>query len=126
MIGRALVLIVDDDEETLGVLRDALGERWNVATAGTALTALGVWERSRPDAVVLDLRLGDGDDGVDVFQEIRRRLGTRPPAVVVSGAEEAERVARALQVPVLRKPFDLADLLAAVEGLIVPRSGAVH
>ena len=115
--------MVEDDLEALGMMRDVLSERWDVVTARSANDAVQKWELARPDAIVLDLRLGSGEDGVDVFHEIRRRIGTKPPTLVVSGADEARGAARALDVPVISKPFGISELVAAVAKLLLKGEG---
>jgi len=115
---RAKILIVDDDSELIAVLRDALSERWEIAVARDANAALREWESEPADVLLLDLRLGSTEDGIDVFHELRRRSGARPPALVVSGAEEATRTARALQLPVIQKPFGIEQLVGAIEDVL--------
>lgn len=112
------ILIVDDDTEMLGVLRDVLSARWSITTARTASEALMAWTREDPDVIVLDLRLGGGSDGIDVFQDIRRRTGRRPPTVIISAADEAILAAEALHLPIVRKPFEIDALIAAIEQVL--------
>ena len=115
---RAKILIVDDDSELVAVLRDALQERWEVAVARDADTAVREWDAAPADVIVLDLRLGSAKDGIDVFHELRRRSGTRPRTLLLSGADEATRTARALHLPVIQKPFGMKQLVSAIEDLL--------
>ena len=65
------VLIIDDEESLARVLRRNLASRGlDVETAGTGTDGLALWRRWRPDLIVLDLGLPDGD-GVDLIHEIR-------------------------------------------------------
>lgn len=115
---RPKILVVEDDEATVALFEEILGARWQVIVARDVGTAEREWARAQPDAIVLDIRLGGVADGVDVFQRIRQRIGSRPPTLVVSAADEADDVGRALQVPVLRKPFKVDHLVAAVEAML--------
>jgi DNA-binding response OmpR family regulator len=115
---RPRVLVVEDDLDTLGLLREILGEHWDVVTARSAGAAVREWVKSRPEAIVLDLRLGRGEDGMDVFHEIRRQIGAKPPTLLISGADEAASTARALGIPVVRKPFTVDRIVDEVAKLI--------
>jgi DNA-binding NarL/FixJ family response regulator len=88
------VLVVDDHD----AFRDAahwLLERRGyavVAEASCAATALDAVERFAPQAVLLDVRLGD-DDGFDVCRRLTR---ARPElAVLLASTGEHEEVPRA-------------------------------
>lgn len=73
------VLVVDDHPVVRAGLVALLSTRPGlqvVGEAGSEAEALAVWERTRPDVVLMDLRLG-ADDGVTV---IRRLLGRDPSA----------------------------------------------
>jgi DNA-binding response OmpR family regulator len=100
------VLVVDDDDASAELVGVYLSPTYEVQTATNSATALLRFERFRPDLVILDLRLGAGRDGVDVFNELRRRLGKPPTMILLSGSDEAERVARTLRVPMLTKPVN--------------------
>lgn len=67
------VLIVDDQASFRDVARDLLHARGHVvvAEAESAHAAIDALQRSEPDAVLLDLRLG-GDNGFDVAQALTR------------------------------------------------------
>jgi DNA-binding response OmpR family regulator len=107
------VLAVDDDHFALELVEAVLQPEYDLETALDAETAIERYETFRPDLVILDLRLRDGTDGMDVFHELRRRFGLPPPAIVLSSADEAEATARALRIPVFRKPIT-RGLLAVV------------
>lgn len=73
------VLVVDDHPVVRAGLVALLSTREGlhvVGEAGSEAEALSVWERTRPDVVLMDLRLGV-DDGVTV---IRRLLARDPSA----------------------------------------------
>src|SRR3954454_12937053 len=69
------VLVVDDQAAFRDVARQLLEHRGYavVAEAGCAATALDAVERFAPEAVLLDLRLGD-DNGFDVCRTLTRAL----------------------------------------------------
>jgi len=75
------VLVVDDQPDFRQAARLLLERRGYsvVAEAGCAATALDAVERFAPEAVLLDVRLGD-DDGFDVCRKLTR---ARPGLAVV-------------------------------------------
>jgi DNA-binding NarL/FixJ family response regulator len=75
------VLVVDDEPVFRDAARQLLERRGYtvVAEAGCAMSALDGVERFAPEAVLLDVRLGD-DDG---FEVCRRLTRTRPELAVL-------------------------------------------
>ena len=75
------VLIVDNDQAVLDLLLLDLRLEGNdvVATALNGEDALELYEKHRPDVVVVDYRLGRGLNGIDVA----RRLEDAPARVVL-------------------------------------------
>jgi DNA-binding NarL/FixJ family response regulator len=76
------VLLVDDHEVVRMGLRTLLDKRENltvVAEAGTVAEAVSAAKRYRPDVIVMDIRLPDGN-GVEACREI---LGELPEAKVI-------------------------------------------
>ena len=113
------ILVVEDDGATADLLRDVLADSdARVVVVRDGPDALREWSQQKPHAVILDLRLPGPLDGVDVYQEIRRRAGKPPPTVILSGADEATGSAKALGVPLVRKPFRLEQLLHALETVL--------
>ncbi|MCU0624484.1 MAG: response regulator [Gemmatimonadaceae bacterium] len=119
------VLIAEDDAAVAGLLADALraaGHRVRVAGGGTAA------KRWLHDASVpVDLLLTDvvmpGDSGPMLVHEARR---ARPglPVLFISGYPDDELARHRemyAEVPLLRKPFAVDDLLAAVQEQLLPR-----
>lgn len=75
--------------------------------------ALASAERLRPDLIVADLRLANGDDGIDTVRSICFR---QHPAIVYVTAfpERAHAVDEAIRGPVLSKPVTPAKLMTTV------------
>ncbi len=76
------ILIVDDHEVVREGLRALLNRREDftvVGEAGTVATAIKEAERTRPDVIVMDVRLTDGS-GIEACREIRQ---TRPETKVI-------------------------------------------
>ncbi|MBX3028491.1 response regulator [bacterium] len=121
-------LIVDDDRSVRFVIREALrGQGWEVEEADDGALVEERLESARYDLLLLDLYM-PGMNGYEVLRRIRQPHGgvlpvwkTRPDVriVVLSGAagqgglDFAERLGADT---CLRKPFDVADILAAARG----------
>ncbi len=111
------VLLVEDDRELRGTLREALEvEGYRVTASASLADARAVLAHAAAQGglqmVLLDLGLPDGD-GEALLAELRRRHGT--PVIVVSarpGDGQKVRLLDAGADDYLVKPFSLAELLA--------------
>ena len=109
------ILVVDDEPQIRRVLRAALtAQGYTVLEAGTVREAISTTTVERPEMVILDLGLPDGD-GITVVRSLRE--WTDLPVLVLSvRGQEADKVA-ALDAGAddyLTKPFSTAELLARV------------
>ncbi len=114
---RPLVLVVEDDPGTGALLTDVLGdEGYAVRVMDTALGVPGEIERRRPQAIVLDLGL-PYRSGAALLSDLKADPATADiPVVVVSALLEAFPPEHAaLAEATLAKPFEVQDLLAALE-----------
>jgi PAS domain S-box-containing protein len=121
---RDKVLLVEDEPAAAALLTAIMEhEGLQVDTAGTLAEARSLLEDpSRYGAMVLDLRLPDGD-GMDLVREIRQRPDVRGVPVVVVSAEASrgrDPAVRPLEVvDWMEKPVDpdrLAELVRAAVG----------
>ena len=90
------VLIVDDDETELFLLRYALeGAGFSVAEASSAESGLEICDTRLPDALVLDATL-PGLDGLDMCRVLRRNPHSRNlPILILTGRQDPESESRA-------------------------------
>ncbi|MEC3998780.1 response regulator transcription factor [Actinacidiphila sp. DG2A-62] len=114
------VLVVDDEPDLAEVLAGVLAyEGWEVRTAGDAAAAVAEARGFRPDAVVLDVMLPDGD-GLSVLRALR--AGQPDVCVLFLTARDAveDRIAglTAGGDDYVTKPFSLEELLARLRGLL--------
>jgi signal transduction histidine kinase len=111
------VLLVDDEEFNLKVLRSFLDEAWHVHIATSGAQALAVGAGVPLDVIVTDQRM-PGMSGVDLLEEFRRR---RPDVagIVLTGYADMQSlesaINRANAFRFLRKPWEPADVIQAVE-----------
>ena len=114
---KPLVLVIDDDAWIRPTMRDVLvSGGYSVAEASDGATAVDIAERLQPGVILLDLALPKRS-GVEVLKELKQRRPTQDiPVLVVSAyamlilGQYARRADGVIQ-----KPFDLAELLKAVE-----------
>jgi two-component system KDP operon response regulator KdpE len=110
-----VALIVEDEPQIRRFVRAALeGEGWQVHEAATQQRGLVEAGTRKPDLIVLDLGLPDGD-GMDLIRDVRG-WSTVPIVVLSARADEADKIA-ALDAGAddyLTKPFGVGELLARV------------
>jgi DNA-binding NtrC family response regulator len=104
-------LIVDDDADTLASLAPLVEqEGFTTATATSLQAARDAMARQRPDVVLLDLMLPDGD-GMDLFQDVESRASTE--IVLMTGHASIESSVQALRLGAsdyLIKPIHITQL----------------
>ncbi len=113
------VLLVEDDASLREGLVELVSEQAAVREAGSVAQALEALEAERFTLVMTDLRIGQtGEGGRLILEAARKRL---QPVVIVSAAS-ADDVARVLRPhepdEVLRKPFQLDDIISLVERFV--------
>jgi signal transduction histidine kinase/ActR/RegA family two-component response regulator len=122
------VMAIDDEEDALGLLRvvlEAAGAE--VITLSTAVDAIERIERSRPDALVIDLGMPQMD-GFELMGRIRASTNAAVrdvPAAALTAFARSDHRTRALQSGFemhLAKPVDPGELVASVATLV--RRGA--
>ena len=113
---RALVLVVDDDDDTRMCVCTVLTEEgYEVAAAKNGQEALTMLSTiARPNLVLLDLMM-PVMSGWDLLEELKKdpKLSTLP-VVVFTAAGDSRVQDRVAMKPVLRKPIDLDLLLEMV------------
>lgn len=123
----ARITVVNNHPEFLELMRDILeSDRYDATTVdGTRDDALELVRASRPDLLIIDLRLGAHDlHGWDIAQQARADpLLGRLPVLVCSADRDALReveddLAEVHDVEALVKPFAIEELLAAVDRLL--------
>ncbi len=85
------VLIVDDSPEfrhSLRKLLDTLANVKIVGEAGSVWEAIQLAAESKPEAVILDIRL-PGGSGFDVLREIKKNEGKAPVVVMLTNYASA-------------------------------------
>jgi DNA-binding response OmpR family regulator len=122
-IDRPLILIAEDDPEQRGLLKRLLQGSYRIIESRTGTETVNQLKERRPQAVLLDLLLGDGPKGLDICQAVMKsRLTT--DVLVMSGQyktfEDKVKVLSKGAVGFFGKPFDLMNLALCVKALFDP------
>ena len=112
------ILVVEDEpliaEDIAGYLLDGGFEVHGIAN--NANDAMNILNKELPNAILLDINLGDGMDGIELATYIRKEYNI--PFVFLTSHADKQTLDRAKQtIPAgyLLKPFDGNDLMASLE-----------
>ena len=117
------IVVVEDDAATREAWRELIAS-WGfaVSTAEDGVAALEVVASSRPDLLLLDLRL-PRKDGLTVLKELRDQ-GIAVVTIVISGEGDIPDAVRAIKLGAsdyLCKPVDIGHLKQLFEGMFRER-----
>ncbi|WP_447979204.1 response regulator [Candidatus Nitrospira bockiana] len=122
----ARILIIDDDKMVLDMLRQVLeSAAHTVMEAQNGEVALKLWREKPGDLIITDILMPE-KDGLEVIRELRREF---PAAKVIALSGGSRRIhfdaldvaKRFGAVHTLTKPFELRELLEAVESALSSR-----
>jgi DNA-binding response OmpR family regulator len=120
----ARVLVVDDDPDLLTLIGAQLHQHGHrVITAVASDEALRIVdENGAPDIAVLDVTMPKMN-GLALLRRLRSRKDAKElPAIFLSGRAGPKdiKAGEALGAIYLAKPYEIRDLLAAIDRLVVP------
>ncbi len=122
---RPPVLIVDDDPQTLRLVRRALTRAgYRVIETGEPEQVAGLIRAEKPRLVLLDL-VFPGTDGIELMEQLPELSDL--PVIFISGYGRDETIARAFDSGAedyIVKPFSTSELLARVGAALRRRAGA--
>ncbi|MFK7801760.1 MAG: response regulator transcription factor [Anaerolineae bacterium] len=116
------ILVVDDDKEIAGILRDYLAQAgFDVLLAYDGALALATLRSERPDLLLLDLMLPD-KDGWELTRIIRSdsKLNQTPIIMVTARVEDTDKII-GLELGAddyVTKPFNAREVVARVRALL--------
>ena len=114
---RLTVFVIDDDasvRDSIALMLGLAGYRTSVFADAEAF--LAAWREDWAGCVIADVRL-PGQSGVELQDELRKRGTTLPFVIITAHGDVATARAafRSQAVDFLEKPFDNAQLCAAIE-----------
>ena len=118
----ARILLVDDDPTVTQLIIDMLSlDGYGVDTAPNGIATLKKIEGRRYDLILTDLHMPEMD-GAGLYRELAKRQ-THPPQKIIfltgtAGTSEAHRLVQETGLPLLRKPFNVVELLDLVRKVL--------
>jgi DNA-binding response OmpR family regulator len=129
--GRAMartILVVDDQDELRLLISLTLQSLGRIVQASSAQAAREKVLAERPDLIMLDIWLGEGESGLDVCAALKRDPATAAIQVVLlSACGQQSDIAAGLEAGAdlyIVKPFSPFELLEAVTGLLASMASA--
>jgi len=122
-MSRKNILIVDDEQDVLLVLEKGLtAEGYSVITASSGNDAISLARSKRPDLIILDVLMSDMD-GSEVKRILKEDPETKDiPIIFLTGMfpkREDDQEGRIVAGYVLfEKPYDILELMSAIEQLL--------
>ncbi|MCL2649264.1 MAG: response regulator [Phycisphaerales bacterium] len=118
------ILIVDDDPDVVAAISMSLQDQGaKVVAAGDGVQAVDVFEKEKPDLVVLDMMLPKRS-GFLVLERIKaKKLEPRPKIIMITGNLGSRHKSYAESQGVddyINKPFRMDRLLTSIEKLLAP------
>lgn len=114
------ILIVDDEPDMRLAVRNVLKLRgYEISEAGDGPSALAMVRESRPDLVLLDIRL-PGMDGIEVLDGLKKMDDTLP-VVMITGYGHIQSAVDVMKLGAseyLQKPFENAQLVETVKKFV--------
>jgi two-component system KDP operon response regulator KdpE len=121
MKAKTKILLVDDERAILRVIGVKLKiSGYDVVTASSGQEALNLVKAESADIMLLDVIM-PGIDGFEVLEKVR--VFSELPVIVFSARpENAQEALRLGASDFLAKPFDLDDLIKAIERVLCHKS----
>jgi len=113
-----------DDEAAIQKAMDSLLSSWGheVIAAGSCDEMLGRLAAcpTRPDLIICDYRLRDGENGIDAIARLQSEYNDDIPAILITGDTAPDRLkeAQASGLLLLHKPVANSKLRAAIGNLM--------
>lgn len=118
-----LILVVDDERDirdAMSTLLTSWGYKAITAGSGDEMMREIVDGAERPDLIVCDYRLRNGENGISVIRRLQAEYNEDIPAVLITGDTASDRLKEALSsgLPLLHKPIHNDRLRAVIRDLL--------
>lgn len=122
-LATGLVVVIDDEAAIREAMATLLGGwGYEVVSAGSGDDAIGRLATcpARPDLIISDYRLRDGETGAEVIERLRLEYNETIPAMLITGDTAPDRLVEAQTsgLLLLHKPVSNGRLRAAIVNLV--------
>jgi two-component system response regulator MtrA len=121
------ILIVEDDDALRETLEIGLRSNgFDVCLAATGLEAIPVFEKNKPDLVLLDLML-PGKNGIEICHELRQSSGV--PIIMLTARTDDNDMIRGLEAGAddyVTKPYKIEVLVSRIKARLRPIKQVQH
>lgn len=118
------VLVVDDDAEICEYLKNELQSQYNVLVARGGNQAWEIVQKSRPDVVITDLMMPDGN-GHELCQRIKSNIETNSiPVIMLTSESNEDNLLKSIELKAdhfLPKPFNMQLLRSSLNQVVSVR-----
>src|SRR3989304_3769537 len=125
---RNKVLIADDDESILWVLKQMLGDKKiEIAEARDGKSALEMLKGEDFSLAVMDIRMPE-KDGLDVLKEVKE-AGSQTPVIIMTAQGTMNNAIEAMKLGAfdyITKPFDISEMEIIVDRALDYKKLKVH
>lgn len=119
------ILVVEDNEDNAEIVRLFLKSTYLIDRAPDGHSAIKMAETSRYEAILLDINLGIGMDGLKIVSELRQHLDYRlTPIIAITGytmGEDRKKIMDAGCSHYIAKPFTKSVLLDVLNTALLKR-----
>jgi DNA-binding response OmpR family regulator len=126
------ILVINDDQEILTLFEEILHEAgYSVLLYSSAIRDLAEIERLQPNLIIIDYLFGREESGWQLLQKIKMRRATAAIPIIVCTAAtklllETSGYLLSKRVVAVPKPFDIDELLAAIERALALTESVPH
>jgi len=121
------ILLVEDNDSNIDLVRVYVNRVFDLDIAKDSSSAINLVQNNQYDAILMDINLGPGPDGIDTIAGIRKIEGYQStPIIAVTGytfRNEKEFITSQGADHYLGKPFDKRTLLSTLERAIIKKDG---
>ncbi len=124
--GKKKILIIDDDRDYMNIWKIVLEKNsFEVVSADSGEEGLAIFEKEKPDLIILDVMMETPDKGFRIGEEIKKKVGLLGTPIILASASTDNAdidIDRAMDwIPAeiyMEKPFTEEALLKNIDSLL--------
>ena len=112
------ILVIDDDEDILEVVRIALRfYHFDVKALTTGKNVAGIVQEYQPDLILLDIIL-PGKSGIEICKELKSLNSARPLILFSAVAKKGKDLSACNADGFIHKPFDILNFVNTIKSYL--------